>query len=221
MGLSTADLLYSLGHDIVIASRSKEKLTRAVESIGAINSYSLDMTCEGSLQDFFKAIGPFDHLVVSAADFCMGPFLDMPLERAQHFFNSKFWGQYLSAKHGAPYIRPKGSITFFSGAASQKPFMNFAVGAAINAAIEGLTRALALELAPLRVNAIAPGTVVTPVWDSLPEKERSREFEEEAKRLPTRRVGYPEDIAKAVLYLIECEYATGSIVSVDGGKRII
>ena len=114
-----------------------------------------------------------------------------------------------------------GSITFFCGVAGQKPFMHFAAGSAINAAIEGLTRALALELSPIRVNAISPGTVVTPVWDGLPEKERLAEFEETARRLPVKRVGQPEDIAKAVCYLIQCGYATGSIVYVDGGARIV
>ena len=99
--------------------------------------------------------------------------------------------------------------------------MHFAAGSAINAAIEGLTRALALELAPLRVNAIAPGTVVTPVWNSVPEKERLAEFERTAERLPVKKVGQPEDIAQAVRFLIECGYATGSIVYVDGGSLIL
>ena len=145
----------------------------------------------------------------------------MPLDEAKQFFDSKFWGQYLAAKHGAPHIRKGGSITFFCGVAGQKPFMHFSTGSAINAAIEGLTRALALELSPLRVNAISPGTVVTPVWDVVPEQARLTEFEETAKKLPAKRVGQPEDIAQAAVYLIQCGYATGSIVYVDGGGRII
>ena len=112
------------------------------------------------------------------------------------------------------------SITFFGGVAGQKPFPHFSAGSAINAAIEGLTRSLALDLSPLRVNAISPGTVVTPVWNGMPEQERLKAFEETAKRLPAKRVGEPEDIAEAVAYLIQCKYATGSIVYVDGGDRI-
>lgn len=221
MGLATAKMLHSLGHEIVIASRSKEKLEKAVKMIGKAKSYVLDVTKEKDVAQFFEIVGPFDHLVTSAASFAMGPFLKMPLNEAKHFFDSKFWGQYMAAKIGAPHIRKGGSVTFFCGVAGQKPFMNFAAGSAINAAIEGLTRALALELSPLRVNAISPGTVVTPVWDGLPEKERLAEFEETAKRLPAKRVGQPEDIAEAVRYLIQCGYATGSIVYVDGGTRIV
>lgn len=221
MGLAAAKMLHLLGHEIVIASRSQEKLDHAVKTIGKAESHVLDARDEKELSRFFGALGPFDHLVTTAADFVMGPFLKMPLPEAKQFFDSKFWGQYLAAKWGAPHMRKRGSITFFCGAAGQKPFPNFVVGSAINAAIEGLTRALALELSPLRVNAISPGTVVTPVWDEIPEKERVREFEEAAKRLPAKRVGQPEDIAQAVRYLIECPYATGSIVYVDGGALII
>lgn len=221
MGLATAKRLHSLGYEIVIASRSKEKLDKAVKAIGKAESHVLDITNETEVIRFFEKVGPFNHLVTSAANFVMGPFLKMATGDAKNFFESKFWGQYISAKIGAPYIRKGGSITFFCGIAAQKPFLHFAAGCAINAAIEGLTRALALELSPLRVNAISPGTVVTPVWDGVAEKERLAEFQKEAERLPAKRVGQPEDIAEAAAYLIHCGYATGSIVYVDGGARIV
>lgn len=221
MGLAAAKMARSLGYQIVIAGRTKEKLEKAVKTIGGAESYVLDVTREEDLIQFFKKVGPFDHLVTSAASFVMGPFLEMTLGDAKGFFDSKFWGQYMAAKIGAPYMRKGGSITFFCGSAGQKPFMHFAAGSAINAAIEGLTRALALELSPLRVNAISPGTVITPVWDELPENERLAEFEASAKRLPVKRIGQPEDIAEACCYLIQCKYATGSIVYVDGGVRIV
>lgn len=221
MGLATAQKLYSLGHEIVIASRSKDRLEKASKTVGGVETHILDVTKEKEIIQFFNSVGPFDHLVTSAANFVMGPFLKMPLDEAKHFFDNKFWGQYLAAKYGAPYIRKGGSITFFCGVAGQKPFMHFSAGSAINAAIEGLTRAIALELSPLRVNAISPGTVVTPVWDIVSEKERLTEFEETAQKLPVKRVGQPEDIAQAVVYLMQCGYATGSVVYVDGGARII
>jgi NAD(P)-dependent dehydrogenase (short-subunit alcohol dehydrogenase family) len=221
MGLASAQKLYSLGHDIVIASRSKDKLEKAVKIIGKAESHVLDVTKEKEVIQFFNSLGPFDHLVTSAAEFIMGSFLKMPLSQAKHFFDSKFWGQYTVAKYGAPHIREGGSITFFCGSAGQKPFMYFSAGSAINAALEGLTRALALELSPLRVNAIAPGTVITPVWDTIPEQSRIAEFQEMAKKLPVKKVGKPEDIAHAVVYLIECGYATGSVVHVDGGGLVI
>jgi NAD(P)-dependent dehydrogenase (short-subunit alcohol dehydrogenase family) len=221
MGLATAQLLYKLGHEVVIASRSKDKLEKAKKLIGKAECHELDVTKEADLSGFFDSVGDFDHLVTSAANFIMGPFLKLSLAEAKQFFDSKFWGQYLAAKHGAPHLRKGGSITFFCGVAGQKPFLNFSVGSAINAALEGLARALALELSPIRVNAIAPGTVSTPVWDALSEDQRSKEFANAAARLPVKRIGHPDEIAQAVAYLIQCGYATGSVVYVDGGERVV
>lgn len=221
MGLAIAQMLHSLGHDIVIAGRSENKLEEALKKIGNGKSYIVDVTSESEIARFFASVGSFDHLVTPAASFVMGPFLKLPTEEAKDFFDSKFWGQYLAAKHGAPHIRKNGSITFFCGIAAHRPFPHFAAGCAINAAIEGLTRALALELAPIRVNAISPGTVATPVWDGLSEKERLKEFEATAKKLPVKKIGTPEDVAQAAVYLIQCGYATGSIVYVDGGGRLV
>lgn len=221
MGLAIAKLLKAQGHEVVIAGRSQEKLQHACKAIGKSEGYVLDITKEKQIEQFFSKIGPFDHLVITAAAFKMGPFLTMKTEEAKEFFDSKFWGQYSAAKYGAPQIRKGGSITFFCGVAAQKPFLYFSAGSAINAAIEGLTRALALELGPIRVNAIAPGTIATPVWDVVPEKERAAQFKETARRLPVKKVGQPEDIAHAALYLINSGFATGSIVYVDGGDRLI
>jgi NAD(P)-dependent dehydrogenase (short-subunit alcohol dehydrogenase family) len=221
IGLASAQKLLSLGHELVIASRSQKKLAEAVKILGKTESFILDVTKEKELIQFFNNIGSFDHLVTTAADFVMGPFLKMPLDEAKQFFDSKFWGQYSAAKYGAPHIRKGGSITLFCGSAAHRPFANFSIGSAINAAIEGLTRALALELSPLRVNAISPGTIVTPVWDVVPAAARSKEFEQTAKKLPVKRVGQPGDIAEAVAFLIQCGYASGSVVYVDGGGRIV
>lgn len=221
MGLATAKMLHEQGHQIVIASRSKEKLEKASEQIGKAGTFVLDMTKEEQISNFFSKVGFFNHLVISAADFIMGPITDLPTETVKHFFDSKFWGQYCAAKYGAPKIKKGGSITFFAGIASQRPLPNFAAGSAINGAIESLTRALAIELSPIRVNAISPGTIVTPVWETMPEKERTAYFKEASRKLPAQRVGQPEDVAQAVKFLIECGYATGSIVYVDGGDRLI
>ena len=137
------------------------------------------------------------------------------------YFDSKFWGQYNAAKHGAPLIRKGGSITFFGGTANQKPLCSFAFGSALNAAIEGLTRGLALELAPIRVNAIAPGIIETPAWDLMDKKERASVFKQAGEKLLTRRIGQPEDIAEAAIYLMNCGFATGSVLYVDGGDRLV
>ena len=181
MGFAVASKLHQEGHEVVIASRNPEKLAKAKKKLGKVEVYVLDMTREKEVERFFKGLGKFDHLIVTAADFVMGSFLKLKTTDARAFFDSKFWGQYIAAKHATPYLRQGGSITFFCGTAAQKPLAHFACGAAINAAIEGLARALAVELGPIRVNAIAPGTVETPVWNLVPPKEREKEQETEQR----------------------------------------
>lgn len=221
MGLATAKMMHGLGYEVVIGSRSKAKLEKARQEIGKIEFHVVDLKQEKKIAEFFSELEPFDHLVISGADFFMGSFLNGKTEEARDYFDSKFWGQYCAAKYGAPKIRKGGSITFFSGSANHKPMLNFSAGCAINAAIEALTRALALELSPLRVNTISPGLIETPLWDTIPKEGRLKMFAETAKKLPAKCIGKPDDIAKAVRFLIECHYATGTVIHVDGGYLLI
>jgi NAD(P)-dependent dehydrogenase (short-subunit alcohol dehydrogenase family) len=219
IGLAVGKLTSQMGAQTVIASRSLEKLENARRTIGpATECHALDMTDERAVDAFFEAVGPYDHLVITAAIAIMGPFRDLPIERAQAFFESKFWGTYRVVRAGVRTIAPRGSITLCSGAASQRGTPGLAVGAAINGAIESLGRTLAVELAPVRVNTISPGLVDTPVWDDLvTADQRTAFFAEASAKLPVQRVGRPEEVAHAVRYLIESTFATGSVVVVDGG----
>jgi NAD(P)-dependent dehydrogenase (short-subunit alcohol dehydrogenase family) len=221
MGFGCAKHLYAQGHNVLIASRSEEKLESAKNDIGAINTKKIDILDEQSISSFFSEIDSFDHLIISAADFISGPFLSLKTQDARHFFESKFWGSYLAVKYGAQKIAKQGTITLFSGLVASKPVKSLSTTAAINGAIESLTRSLALELAPIRVNAIAPGTVETPVWNTISEGPRQDYFKQKAKTLPVGRIGQPDDIAKAALYLIECGFVTGTILHVDGGDAIV
>jgi NAD(P)-dependent dehydrogenase (short-subunit alcohol dehydrogenase family) len=221
IGLSIAKLMAKAGYELIIASRSKAKLEKAKEEIGRAELHVLDVTDEDKVVRFFSQLAPFDHLVISAADFFMESFLNGKTKNARNYFDSKFWGQYCAAKYASPKLRKDGSITFFSGAANQKPLVNFAAGTAINAAIEGLCRALALELSPIRVNTISPGVIVTPLWESISKEDSAALFANVAQTLPAKRVGQPETIAEAARFLIECNYATGTVIHVDGGYPLV
>lgn len=221
MGFSIAKLMSSLGYPVLIASRSEHKLTKAAHEIQGAETHILDVCDEKAVQSFFAEIKPFSHLVLSAADFVMGPFRDLETKEARRFFDSKFWGQYTAIKYAAAKIKQNGSITLFSGIASEKPTKGLSVASAINGAIEGLTRALAIELAPLRINAISPGIIETPVWNEMPEKERQAFFQKAGSKLPVGKIGQPEEIAQAARFLIECPFVTGEILHCDGGGRFI
>jgi NAD(P)-dependent dehydrogenase (short-subunit alcohol dehydrogenase family) len=219
MGLATAKNLAEAQAHVVIASRSAEKLARAKTYIGKpVETRALDIREERQVADFFRSLGAFDHLVIAAADAVLGPFLDLDIQTAQDFFNSKFWGAYRVARYGAPHLRRDGSITFFSGAASQRGTPGLSAGSAINAAIEALGRTLAVELAPIRVNTVAPGLVETPVWlGIMGEEQKQALFKDAAAKLPLKRIGTAEEIAHTVRYLIENTYTTGSVLFPDGG----
>ncbi|MCY0887769.1 MAG: SDR family oxidoreductase [Alicyclobacillaceae bacterium] len=175
---------------------------------------------EESIRDFFAQVGKFHHLVVTAGETPMGGFVTTSVEAAKAVFDSKFWGQYMSAKIAAPSIAEGGSITFFSGSFSRRPASGAAALAATNAAVEGLTRALAVELSPLRVNCIAPGLVVTPMYDGMDKTSRDEMFAQVGASLPAKRVGQPEDIAETALYLMKSRFTTGTVVQIDGGALL-
>src|SRR5262245_23555744 len=197
MGLATAADLAATGALVIIASRSSEKLEKARRSIvQPVETRVLDIRSESAVRFFFNELGRFHHLVVSASDAVFGPFLEVSIASVQEFFDSKFWGAYRVACYAAPHLSKDGSITFFSGAASQRGTPGLAAGSAINAAIEALGRTLAVELAPIRVNTIAPGLIATPVWDTLmPAEQKDVFFKDASAKLPTKRIGTPAEIA--------------------------
>jgi NAD(P)-dependent dehydrogenase (short-subunit alcohol dehydrogenase family) len=219
IGLAVAALMAEGGAEVTIASRSSEKLARARDTIGAsVHCRPLDVTDDAAVDAFFQTVGPYDQLVITAATAVLGSVRYLPIERAQAFFDNKFWGAYRVARAGARQIAATGSITLCSGAASQRGTPGLAVGAAINAAIESLGRTLAVELAPVRVNTIAPGLIDTPTWnDIVSSEQRAAVFTDASARLPLKRVGRPDEIAHAVRCLIENTYVTGSVLFVDGG----
>jgi len=117
-------------------------------------------------------------------------------------------------------LRAGGSITFFAGIWSQRPAPKASAAAAINSAIEGLGRALALELAPIRLNTISPGMVAPPLYGVMAPEKREAMFKEAAASIPARRVATAEEIALGVLYLMSSEYSTGTALFVDGGNTL-
>jgi NAD(P)-dependent dehydrogenase (short-subunit alcohol dehydrogenase family) len=219
IGLATAANLATAGAQVTIASRSASKLEGARRAIsGTVATCVLDIRDESAVAECFKNIGPFDHLVISASDAVFGPFLEVPIRDVQEFLDSKFWGAYRCARYAAPHLAKDGSITFVSGAASQRGTAGLAAGSAINAAIEALGRSLSVELAPIRVNTVAPGLIVTPVWDTIMKNEEKQAlFKEAAAKLPLKRIGMPEEVAHAIRYLIENTYTTGTVLFPDGG----
>jgi len=221
IGLATARMAASRGANVVIASRSEERLRHARTQIqGKVEISTVNVMEEASVRAFFDRMGQFHHLTTPGSEAVRGRFLELDTKAAQTAFDSKFWGQYRAAKYGAPRILPGGSITFFAGMWSQRPVLGGAVVAAISSAIEGLGRALAVELAPIRVNTVSPGIIDTPLYSGMEPSKREAMFHGIAASIPAKRVGRPEEIAQTVLYLLENGFTTGSTLYVDGGATL-
>lgn len=226
MGLALARRCLDEGASVVIAGRGQAKLDAAREELGrpvALETAVADISREEEVAALFGRIGPLDHIVSTAADI-EGAYRLLPeieLAAAQRVVESKFYGPLLLAKHGATKLPATGSLTFVSGIAAYRPSARGSVVAAVNAALEGLVRALAVELAPVRVNAVSPGWVDTPIWEFVAGDRKAETLAAMANRLPAGRVGRPQDIADALRFLIGNGFTTGETLHVEGGHRLV
>jgi NAD(P)-dependent dehydrogenase (short-subunit alcohol dehydrogenase family) len=219
IGLASAKRLATAGYQLTLAARDPDRLSQAARAIGSeVAAVRLDCTDEAAVGAFFAQLAPFEHLVISAGGKAVDATVDsIDTKTARALFEVKYWGQYFCAKHAARTIKADGSITMFSAWLSRKPAAGFPTYAAIDGAIESLARVLMLERAPLRVNVVAPGVIDTPLFDTLDDKTRHSTFAAVAERLPLKRVGQPDDVARAVEYLISNPYSNGAVIDVDGG----
>ncbi|MGX1320831.1 NAD(P)-dependent dehydrogenase (short-subunit alcohol dehydrogenase family) [Bradyrhizobium sp. USDA 377] len=217
IGLATAELAKGEGADVVIASRSAAKLDPVAERL-KVTAIPTDVTSDQSVTDLFRRTGPVDHVVLTAAQLRTGPFKTVAMEDVRGTMEGKFWGAWRVAR--AAEIRPGGSLTLVTGFLSVRPRPNSAIISAANGALESLARALALELAPVRVNAVSPGVIDTPIRAAMPEAARKEMLAKTAASLPVGRVGVAEDIARQIGSFMTNGFATGSIVYIDGGALV-
>jgi len=217
IGLSTAELAKREGAEVIIASRNAERLNAAAANLG-VKAIAADVTSDKSVEDLFRACGPVDHVVVTAAQLKTGPFKTVPMEDVRATLEGKLWGAWRVAR--SAQIRAGGSLTLVSGFLSIRPRPNSAIVSVANGALESLARALALELAPVRVNAVSPGIIDTPIRAAMPEAARNDMLAKTAAGLPVGRVGVGEDIARQILAFMTIGFMTGSIVYLDGGALV-
>jgi NAD(P)-dependent dehydrogenase (short-subunit alcohol dehydrogenase family) len=218
IGYSTAEMAKAEGADVVVASQNAERLKAAADKIGA-KAIAADVTSDESVEKLFRACGPVDHVVVTAARLRTGPFKTVSMDDVRSTLEGKFWGAWRVARSAD--IRPGGSLTLVSGFLSIRPRPNSAIVSSVNGALESLARALAVDLAPVRVNCVSPGLIDTPIRAAMPEAARLDMLAKTAAALPVKRVGLGEDIARQILAFMANGFATGSIAYIDGGGLVI
>lgn len=224
IGLACAGAAHEAGASVAIVGRSPEKLERARKWIGdGTRSLRADVSDEASVRGMFEEAGSVDHLLVTAAETKEASIADSDVESLRATLDTRMWGGYHAAKYAAPRMEGEGgaSITFVSGLSARRPYPGSSVVAASCGAVEAFSRALALELAPIRVNTIRPGIVETPLLDEYYGEDRDEFLRSLASRLPVGRVGRPEDIADAAMFLMGNGFITGAVLQIDGGGSLV
>ena len=222
-GLATAKAAAAEGADLVVVSSRQSSVDKALSILpeGA-EGYAVDVSDEQQVEELFKQVGEFDHLIFSAGEALqIGNPTDVNIADSRKFFNVRYWGALMAAKYGSRYIRKGGSIILTNGIVSIRPWKGWSVAASIGGAVESLTKGLAIDLAPIRVNAVCAGMVKTDLWNSILEADREAMYKEVGGKLLTGRVGEAEDIAEAYLFLMKGNYTTGQMIVVDGGNVLV
>ena len=223
IGLAVAKAEIAGGASVVVASSRRAKVYEALAALGhRAEGEVVNLSDEAQIRQVFSRLGPFDHLVYTAGESLqLGDLRSTDLTAARAAFELRVFSAMAAVKHAAASIRPGGSVTLTHGIAGARPQKGWTVAASICGAIEAFTRALAVELAPIRVNAVSPGFVRTPLWSGIRESQREAMYRDLAARLLVGRVGEADDIAETYLYLMQNEFSTGQTVVVDGGGVLV
>ncbi|WP_157857444.1 SDR family oxidoreductase [Streptomyces yerevanensis] len=220
IGRAVARQAAAAGAQVVVGSRSQDKLEQTSKEIDGITTGVVDVTDEDSVRAFFAGIDSLDHLVVCPGDMAVGSVYDVSLDDVRAALDTKIIGQLVSVRHAGKKISGEGSIVLIAGAAGFKPYADMSATAAANVGIAGMGRSLAVELAPVRVNVVVGGMIDTPLWSFLPDDARAGLFEQTAAGTPVGRIGQPDDVAVSVLHLLQNTFATGAVLHVDGGGTL-
>jgi NAD(P)-dependent dehydrogenase (short-subunit alcohol dehydrogenase family) len=207
------------GAEVVVAGRDKAELAAAYDS--GVTSETVDVTDEASVKSLAERLGSVDHVVTTASARARGQVADLTADTVLLSLHTKVVGPILLAKHFAPRMPQDGSFVLFSGSSARKPAPGMLAVAATNGAVDVLTRSLAVELAPIRVNAISPGTIDTGAYDALGTERKAALFAQRAELNPARRIGSAEDIAGAVVLALTTTFMTGVSLAVDGGEPLV
>ncbi len=222
IGFATASHLRDLGADISLAARTPEKLEAAANKLGGeVPIAAVDFASADASRDYFRKLEPLDHVVISlAGNAAMGPFSDLDVAGYRDTFEGKFW-PYVNAMHeAANVLEPDGSVTIVTGASALAATPGASSLSAVNGALEGMIKTLAVELAPRRINAASPGLTDTEAWLRIPDDIRAQMYAAAAEKTPMGRIGQAEDVARLVGAFITNDFLTGLVVPCDGGNRL-
>lgn len=220
IGLATAVLARNAGATVWAVGRSAERVKSAAAENPGIQFEVLDTHDRSGLQALFSKVGTVDHVVAAAtgANRTMAPFLEQTQEQFREAFD-KFWGYCNVIRESAPFLAADASITLVSGSPARKCNPGMSSISCVGNAVEALTRALALEMAPRRINVVAPGLISTGMFDRLGDQ-KAAALAQMTQHLPIPRPGLSMEVASAILLTLTNGYMTGTTLDVDGGTLL-
>ncbi|SEB89362.1 SDR family oxidoreductase [Terriglobus roseus] len=221
IGLAVAKLARALGARVMAVSRTKEKLEDARKTVSGLETRVADINDAAAMEEVFSELSAVDHVYIAAGSTKLGGPLDNPLSEFRHKFDERLWGAIDVVRAAHRHMRPGGSFTFTGGLSSDRPVPGAWVSGIGTMATEQLARVLALELAPLRFNAVAPGYTDTPMWDSIFPGSGALALSDVARKNPVARLVTADEVAQAVLLLMQNGAITGETIHVDCGARLV
>lgn len=214
IGLATVNQLSALGADVIAVGRSAAKASALPDSVVFMQC---DVCDEEALKTLFSECAPFDILVSSATggSRAIGPFTSMDMEGYKGSF-AKLWGYANVVRHGTEHLSEQGCIVLVSGSPARRSNPGQAALSSVGGAVEALSRAVAKEIAPKRINVMSPGVIDTPII-ALGADERGAHFDKTTKNNLISRAGTSGECAQGIVFLIQNDFVTGTTLDVDGG----
>jgi NAD(P)-dependent dehydrogenase (short-subunit alcohol dehydrogenase family) len=220
IGLETARLARAEGADVILTARNPERLQRAADELGAVSSAAFDATDANALERFFADLPPVDHVIVTAGGPYYAPLAEMDFDEARRHLGGLV-RPLIIARLATGKVRSGGTILFIGGTGGKRPGIGLSVIGAATAALRAIVETLALEIAPIRVNLVAPGFVDTPLSARLLGDQLDARREQLRSTLPIRRVVGPVDIAALAVHLMTNGAVTGASFDIDGGQQLL
>lgn len=235
IGRSIALAALDHGASVVISSSSANKVNAAVELMRerskgksgvSVKGEVFDIKDSAALTAFLSQEGPFDHLAITAGEIPKAP-MQFPQDGVSEYFkgsfDARYWPVITAAQHiyNNNLIKPGGSITTTTGTSLQRPLPGWALTCGPVGALATVTRGLALDLKPIRVNSICLGLIDTEIFNSFPEEARESLFKSQREVLPVGHIGLPNEAAEAYIFAMKCTYLTGQVITVDGGATLV
>jgi NAD(P)-dependent dehydrogenase (short-subunit alcohol dehydrogenase family) len=222
IGLETARRARAEGADVVLTGRNAERLENAAREVGARSSAAFDATDWSALERFFDELpAPIDHVLVTAGGPTYGPLLELTADQVRDALSDHIVQGLEVARHASPKMRPGGTLILMGGTGGRKVTAAGGIVSAATAATPPFAAALALELAPVRVNVIAAGFVDTPLSASILGDQLDARRNELRRTLPIGRVVQPEDVAALAVHIMSNTALTGATFDIDGGQQFV